>query len=556
MMVFSWDETLDLCKALPMFFLVPFCMVAVLSSGVESSYEFDVFRMYQYELHGQSYGCHGSQVNMEARTSSAQQLHRRCVVSHLNNLSIESFRDLIDRGAGSILVIVPPKSSWDGSAAKEWLELEQHLLTETVSVPVYFAWETPELLALHGDLVSAANGDKSATALDSMLSVFSGRGYQMVASARESKPIKDAVITTLVGKLSGRSDGQQQSPLPTLAVVAHYDAHSVSPHLSFGGDSNGSGVVALLELARLFSRLYADKKTKANFDLLFVLTGGSKLDYQGTKQWIDSVSESDENPLSNVHYVLCLDSLGNGDGIVIHVSRPPKEGTPAHAVVSSLREVASSVGINFTMVHKKINLADDRSAWEHERFSIKRIPAATLSWYPSFAAAKARNTIYDQRSNVDSDIVSRNIHFLAEGVAHYIFNMSTKSLGSSFSLFNSSSHLHKPLVSSWLDHFATVARSQQLLGRDHSLISTLEQELSQSCHVTRHVTKADKRDPDFVFYDAAKATMIAHSIKPGIFDLVLALIVAVYLLAVFGVVQVFPSITARVSQMLHKSKLA
>ena len=53
------------------------------------------------------------------------------------------------------------------------------------------------------------------------------------------------------GKLAGL--GVQQR-LPTLTIVAHYDAYGAVPSLSTGIDSNASGVATLLALARLFSR--------------------------------------------------------------------------------------------------------------------------------------------------------------------------------------------------------------------------------------------------------------------------------------------------------------
>lgn len=41
----------------------------------------------------------------------------------------------------------------------------------------------------------------------------------------------------------------------------------------------------------------------------------------------------------NVAFVLCLDTLANSDELYMHVSRPPKPGTPMHAFIQQLEEV-------------------------------------------------------------------------------------------------------------------------------------------------------------------------------------------------------------------------
>lgn len=51
----------------------------------------------------------------------------------------------------------------------------------------------------------------------------------------------------------------------------------------------------------------------------------------------------------NVAFVLCLDTVGNGDSLHLHVSKPPKEGSPQYSLLKELEMVR-------TDVHKRITL--------------------------------------------------------------------------------------------------------------------------------------------------------------------------------------------------------
>jgi hypothetical protein len=92
--------------------------------------------------------------------------------------------------------------------------------------------------------------------------------------------------------------------------------------LSKGADVSGSGVVALLELARLFGKLYNNPKTQGRYNILFILTGAGNMNFAGTKNWLGN---TDVRLLDTIEFALCLDGIGLGQNLNMHVSRLPKE---------------------------------------------------------------------------------------------------------------------------------------------------------------------------------------------------------------------------------------
>ena len=193
----------------------------------------------------------------------------------------------------------------------------------------------------------------------------------------------------------------------------------------------GSGMIVLLELARMFSRLYKSTKTQPSVNLVFLLSAGGKFNYFGTKKWLESQldSSSSSELLSDVKFCLCIDAIGNvpfmsksteqkenkenTDSVLnMHVSKPPKDESHSGRFFASLENLSQIMkkdleklegnkGLSVRFVHKKINLADERLAWEHERFSIRRLPAFTLSNIEAHDTLDRIPTILDRTVDVD-----------------------------------------------------------------------------------------------------------------------------------------------------------
>ncbi|XP_067056979.1 BOS complex subunit NCLN-like [Acropora muricata] len=531
------SDFLELFKSFPVsisvLLVVPIALLSGHGSPAMAAHEFPVFRMQQFDLQQTLKGSRSSLVNMEARPLTADMLTRRCVVTRLSDLTIERFKEAIQTlGAGAMLILLPKNTSLTSlEQMQEWQQLERDLLTLEVPVAVYFAYEDKELAEIYEDIKTAINTDQAGSAFEALLGVASTSGHQMVVNVGEAKEIKDITITSLQGRLAGMGVDEQ---LPTIGVVTHYDTFGVAPSLAFGSDDNGSGVVALLELARLFSRLYADSRMQAKYNLVFFLSGGGKFNYQGTKRWLEENLDNPETSvLSEVDFVLCLDSISKTDNLFLHVSKPPKEGTPAFELVKEFQAVAEAFfkEINFSMIHKKINLAEETLSWEHERFSLhtQRLPAGTLSHYAE-PTVLGRSSIFDVRNARSDEKLERNIGFIAEVLVRHIFNLTTKGYPRNMKVFSGSMTIDSHFVKTWMDYLGGQARGAQLFNKNHPFLSGLEQSLAKFVkEVRKFSAKADRRDPEFMFYDKPETTMFAYRVKPAIFDLFLAVGIASYL---------------------------
>ncbi|XP_033477514.1 BOS complex subunit ncln isoform X1 [Epinephelus lanceolatus] len=562
-------------SSFPLTFIVfiPAVLILVSPLPAEAAHEFTVYRMQQYDLQGQPYGTRNAILNTEARTVEAEVLSRRCVIMRLVDFSYEEYQKALRQSAGAVVIILPKNmSAMPQDIVQQFMELEPEMLATETIVPVYFAMEDDELLSIYTQTLTSSSSQGSLSAAEVLLHTATANGFQMVTSGAQSKAISDWAITSLEGRLAGVGG----EDLPTIVVVAHYDSFGVAPWLSYGADSNGSGVSMLLELARLFSKLYTYKRTHAGYNLLFFVSGGGKFNYQGTKRWLeDNLDHTDSSLLQdNVAFVLCLDTLGNGDSIHLHVSKPPKEGTPQYSLLKELETVVASQypEVKFSMVHKKINLADDMLAWEHERFGIRRLPAFTLSHLPSHRLAQ-RSSIMDVRSvspssrhgageppagpHVDVKKLSRNTKLVAEALARVIYNLTEKGAPGDLQIFTEQMQVQDEQLSAVVDWLTAQPRAAQLVDKDSSVVSTLEYHLGHYLKdVKRHYVKADKRDPEFVFYDQLKQTMNAYRVKPAIFDLLLAVCIAAYLGMMYLAIQNFGvlySVVRRITQPKAKA---
>ncbi|KAM3721861.1 Nicalin [Dirofilaria immitis] len=523
-----FDEFLDELRSPVVFIymsiLLTWCVANSSQLGDSVELEFKAYRLQQYDIVGTPHGSRSWQVIYEAVSLDSNVL-RCCLVVNWHDLLGRDLQALFNQAFGAVLIVLPANLDMLTPSTKMKLaSLEKHLLYVNTDVAVYVIQQRPELQALVTEVTAFSK--RSPTAVQQLVNALSANIFQFSSSASISNNIVVPKSANVIGHLWSTD---RNSPL--IVVVAYYDSHSAIPGLAVGADANGSGVAALLELLAVFSRFYSSNTMKPKYNMIFLLTAGGKFNYQGSRQWLEE--HIDKQTEMNIELVLCLDSLGKDDSLIAHVSKMPTETSPVGRFFFLLKDAAPP-NRSIEIISKKINLNADVLAWEHERFSIQRLPALTLSHFKSHSDS-GRSSLLDTPSQVQMEVLEANIRTIAEALLIYVLNLSNTKCAheenvSTCSIL-ASKDVSRKRLSTWLQQFGSKPRS--LAADSEWLIANLKDT------VVRYTSGQTVVEPvslaDISLYGVLEDRLTAHRAKPAIFELLLAVAIALYLSALYFV---------------------
>jgi len=209
-----------------------------------------------------------------------------------------------------------------------------------------------------------------------------------------------------------------------------------------------------------------------------------------------------------------------------------KKEVPSTDFFTSMQQAAESRfdgSRNVSLVQKKINLADEFLAWEHERYNIRKLRAFTLSHFDSHKDPM-RMSILDRRSRVDVKTLRENVEIIAEALLRQLYDIPA-SEQLNHGILNKNG-VQESMLSTWLDILSAKPRGSQMMteGGKDPIVADLLNALDHHTHeAILTPVNTDKKDPEFVLYGATEDLMFAHMVKPAIFDLLLAAFIAGYL---------------------------
>ncbi len=293
---------------------------------------------------------------------------------------------LSEKKAAGILVIV----NKNDNPTQYFNEFLYEISSSALDFPIYFAYETPELLTLYNQM-------KNLNA--QLLSEYDA--IQLYLNVDEEAEKAQITLTNYFDMLP--IDDTERSPV--IAVLAHYDAMTIAPEFSFALDSSASGAISILEISRRVKKLLKDMKLIAHHDVIFALTSASMPNFEGANEFFRKL---DEQLAKRITFVVCIDSIGNSNSLFAHVHG--KAENPQQAMLlETLIESSKISGIDMQLVADPIM---ENHVWEGEVFAKMQLFSLTLSEHKTVdrsqqMAAQLYDSVLDQKAlNKNIDAIS------------------------------------------------------------------------------------------------------------------------------------------------------
>ena len=452
--------------------------------------EIEVFRLIQYEHEGTLLGSQVASLNfLGAHYLNTKEIPRKMTLIHINELSLSTLSFVLSNKPSALLIIIDKSSPPDNLH-----ELETHLGSSTYQFPIYFAYQTPSIISVYEELKEIPS-DQS----------FNSDQLSFELKTNEKTPLRPLKLENLYGFVYEYSE-----QLPTVALVAYYDSFSVVPEMTKGMDRNGSGVIAILELAKIFHKLFA--QSPPAFNLMLLLNSAGNLNFQGIKSWLDAEDPEIQSIAQNIVFALCLDTIGKDQEVNLHISRFHKpEETEVKRLYDSMNKTASLAKTQLNYVKKKVNMADPYIPWQHENFARKKIVGATFSHLPSpFSSNLDSSNILDD--TFDSEALERNVRFLAESLSRFLYNLEDNKL----ILYDKQDLTSQESIETFKQQLANFTRFPTQLGVNSAFTKLLKQSLKES--VGMNLTSQEFQLSEFTFYDSKVETLKVYKVKPPILD--------------------------------------
>ncbi|PIC50582.1 hypothetical protein B9Z55_001427 [Caenorhabditis nigoni] len=532
------EEIIDFFRNPALFIYITLMMTVCVVHGSQQvgdvvETEFHAYRLHQYEISGNMYGSRNHRVSYEAVSLSARAL-RRTMVTTWREFLTHDVDDMWSIATGAVLIFIPDNiDELNDIDRKAFLDLEVKLLNVKTDLAVYVAPHNDDAASILHDVSTRA--EKAPSAVQQLIQSLSGNTISITSSDQIPELPDSYKPSNVVGRLSS---GDRASL--TIAFVAHYDTSSTVPGISTGTDSNGSGIVALLELLAVLSKFYDTPSTRPPYNLLFIWTAAGKLNYQGTRHWIDEFQKGNEGADfldsglnrkdDRIDLAICIESIGRKtDGLYMHAGKTPSENSAAAQLFRRLNKIAPNKKTE--LVTKKISLTT-ASAWEHEKFNIKRMPAVTLSTLAS-PSGPARNSILDLPSTLDEEELMDNIRLIAESVLGYILGLPEAGPSSDSRIKSEVSMLSKDAIDKQrVHHFIRQFASRPRPVGDRHATESVVSNLASVAAAYGQVFKSAVTITDAKTFGITQNRLVAERVKPAVFELVIAA-------GVFGYLSVF-----------------